>query len=96
MYIDMGFSLIFFMVGLYFALRNPTDRNVFLMLFGLTALYAGASMVRILAVFAPAFALLAAMGVVSMLKPFFTLLREAPRIVVKTKRGLARVSKEYS
>lgn len=96
MYIDMGFSLIFFVVGLYFALRNPTDRNVFLMLFGLTSLYAGASMVRILAVFAPAFALLAAIGIVSLLKPFFTLLREAPRIVVKTKRGLARVSKEYS
>ncbi len=96
MYIDMGISLLFFIVGLYFTLRNPTNKNVFLMLFGLTALYAGASMVRILAVFAPAFALLAGMGVVSLLKPFFTLLREAPRIVVKTKRGLARVSKEYS
>ncbi len=96
MYIDMGISLIFFMVGLYFALRNPTDRNVFLLLFGLTALYAGASMVRILAVFAPAFALLAAMGVTNLLKPFYTLLREAPRVVLKTKRGLARVSKEYS
>jgi dolichyl-diphosphooligosaccharide--protein glycosyltransferase len=95
-YIDMGISLLFFMVGLYFTLRNPTNRNVFLLLFGLTSLYASASMVRILAVFAPAFALLAAMGVVSLLKPFFTLLREAPRVVVKTKRGLARVSKEYS
>jgi dolichyl-diphosphooligosaccharide--protein glycosyltransferase len=96
MYIDMGISLLFFMVGLYFTLRNPTNKNVFLLLFGLTSLYAGASMVRILAVFAPAFALLAAMGIVSLLKPFFTLLREAPRVVVKTKRGLARVSKEYS
>lgn len=96
MYIDMGISLLFFMVGLYFTLRNPSNKNVFLLLFGLTSLYAGASMVRILAVFAPAFALLASMGIVSLLKPFFTLLREAPRVVVKTKRGLARVSKEYS
>jgi asparagine N-glycosylation enzyme membrane subunit Stt3 len=39
---------------------------------------------------------LAAVGIVSLLKPFYTLLREAPRIVVKTKRGLSRVSKEYS
>ena len=96
MYIDMGISLLFFMVGLYFTLRNPTNRNVFLLLFGFTSFYAGASMVRILAVFAPAFGLLAAMGIVGLLKPFFTLLQEAPRIVVKTKRGLARVSKEYS
>jgi dolichyl-diphosphooligosaccharide---protein glycosyltransferase len=96
MYYDLGIGLIFFTAGLYFTLRNPTNNNVFLLLFGLTSLYAGASMVRILAVFAPAFSLLAAIGIVSILKPFYTLLREAPRIVVKTKRGLARVSKEYS
>jgi dolichyl-diphosphooligosaccharide--protein glycosyltransferase len=95
-YYDLGIGLIFFLTGLYFTLRNPTNKNVFLLLFGLTSLYFAASMVRLLAVFAPAFALLAATGVVSILKPFYTLLREAPRIVVKTKRGLARVSKEYS
>jgi dolichyl-diphosphooligosaccharide--protein glycosyltransferase len=95
-YYDMGIGLVFFLTGLYFTLRNPTNKNVFLLLFGLTALYFAASMVRLLAVFAPAFALLAATGIVSILKPFYTLLKEAPRIVVKTKRGLARVSKEYS
>jgi dolichyl-diphosphooligosaccharide--protein glycosyltransferase len=95
-YIDLGIGLVFFVTGLYFTLRNPTNKNVFLILFGLTALYFAASMVRLLALFAPAYGLLAAVGVVSILKPFFTLLREAPRIVVKTKRGLARVSKEYS
>jgi asparagine N-glycosylation enzyme membrane subunit Stt3 len=30
------------------------------------------------------------------MKPFFTLLREAPQIAIKSKRRLARVSKEYS
>ena len=96
MYYDLGIGLVFFLAGLYFTLRNPTNKNVFLMLFGLTGLYFGASMVRLLAVFAPAYSLLAAVGIVSLLKPFYTLLREAPRIVVKTKRGLSRVSKEYS
>ncbi|HJW65416.1 MAG TPA: STT3 domain-containing protein, partial [Candidatus Bathyarchaeia archaeon] len=95
-YYDLGIGLVFFLTGMYFTLKNPTNKNVFLLLFGLTSLYFAASMVRLLAVFAPAFALLAATGVVSVLKPFYTLLREAPRIVVKTKRGLARVSKEYS
>ena len=96
MYYDLGIGLIFFITGLYFTLKNPTNKNIFLLLFGLTALYFAASMVRLLAIFAPAFALLAAGGVVSILKPFYTLLKEAPRIVVKTKRGIARVSKEYS
>ncbi len=96
MYYDLGIGLVFFVVGLYFTLRNPTNKNVFLLLFGITSLYFAASMVRLLAVFAPAFALLAAVGTVSLLKPFYTLLKEAPRVVVKTKRGLARVSKEYS
>jgi dolichyl-diphosphooligosaccharide--protein glycosyltransferase len=53
-------------------------------------------MVRLLAVFAPAFSLLVASGVLSILRPFYTLLREAPQIATKAKRGLARVSKEYS
>jgi len=31
-----------------------------------------------------------------MLRPFFTLLKEAPQVVTRAKRGIARVSKEYS
>jgi dolichyl-diphosphooligosaccharide--protein glycosyltransferase len=50
----------------------------------------------LLAVFAPAFSLLVASGISGILRPFYTLLREAPQIVTKAKRGLARVSKEYS
>jgi len=95
-YYDLGIGILFFLVGLYFALRNPTNRNVFLLLFGLTSLYFAASMVRLLVIFAPAFALLASIGVFGMLKPFFTLLKEAPHLAMKTKRGLERVSKEYS
>jgi dolichyl-diphosphooligosaccharide--protein glycosyltransferase len=95
-YDELGIGILFFLTGLYFALRNPTNRNVFLLLFGLTSLYFAASMVRLLVVFAPAFSLLVAIGILGILKPFYTLLREAPHIAIKTKRGLARVSKEYS
>jgi dolichyl-diphosphooligosaccharide--protein glycosyltransferase len=95
-YYEMGIGIIFFIAGLYFTLRNPTNRNVFLLLFGITSLYFGASMVRLLVIFAPAFSLLAAAGILGVLKPFYTLLREAPNLAIKTKRGLARVSKEYS
>jgi dolichyl-diphosphooligosaccharide--protein glycosyltransferase len=95
-YYDLGVGILFFLTGLYFTLRNPTNRNLFLLLFGLTSLYFAASMVRLLVIFAPAFSLLVAIGILGILKPFYTLLREAPHIAVKTKRGLARVSKEYS
>jgi dolichyl-diphosphooligosaccharide--protein glycosyltransferase len=95
-YNELGIVILFFLVGLYFTLRNPTNRNVFLVLFGLTSCYAAASMVRLLVIFAPAYSLLAAVGILGVLKPFYTLLREAPHIAAKTKRGLARVSKEYS
>ena len=95
-YYELGIGILFFLAGLYFTLRNPTNRNVFLLLFGATSLYFAASMVRLLAIFAPAFSLLVAMGILGILKPFYALLREAPQIAIKSKRRIARVSKEYS
>ncbi|MBN1358359.1 glycosyltransferase family 39 protein [Candidatus Bathyarchaeota archaeon] len=95
-YYELGLGIIFFLAGLYFALRNPTNRNVFLLLFGATSLYFAASMVRLLVIFAPAFGLLAAMGILGVMKPFYTLLKETPQLAIKSKRRLARVSKEYS
>jgi len=95
-YYELGAGILFFLAGLYFTLRNPTNKNVFLLLFGITSLYFAASMVRLLVIFAPAFSLLVAIGILGILKPFYTLLRETPSITVKAKRGLARVSREYS
>ena len=48
MYLELGVTILFFMVGLYFILKNPTNRNVFLLLFSVTALYFATSMVRLL------------------------------------------------
>jgi len=95
-YYELGLGILFFLSGLYFTLRNPTNRNVFLLLLGATSLYFAASMVRLLVIFAPAFSLLAAIGILGILKPFYALLREAPHIAIKSKRRIARVSKEYS
>jgi len=96
MYIELGVGILFFLVGLYVVIKNPTNRNVFMVIFGITSLYFAASMVRLLAIFAPAFAIVAGIGILSVLKPFYTLLKESPRSIAKTKRKLARVSKEYS
>jgi dolichyl-diphosphooligosaccharide---protein glycosyltransferase len=96
LYIELGISIIFFLIGLYFTLRNPTNKNIFLLLFAVTSLYFATSMVRLLVLFAPAFAILASIGIVGILKPFFNLLQEAPLKIAKSKRRLSRVSKEYS
>lgn len=95
-YVELGIAILFFITGLYFTLKNPTNRNIFLILFGATGLYFGVSMARLLAIFAPAFALLAAIGIISMLKPFMSMLKETPNATTKAKRKLLRVSKEYS
>ena len=95
-YYELGLGILFFLAGLYFTLRNPTNRNIFLLLFAGTALYFAASMVRLLVILAPAFSLLLAIGVLGTLKPFYTLLKEAPQIAIRSKRRIARVSKEYS
>jgi dolichyl-diphosphooligosaccharide--protein glycosyltransferase len=96
MYFDFGIMIVFFAVSFYFVLRNPTDKNLYLMLFGLTAVYFGSSMVRLLLLLAPAFSLLAAVGTIGVLKPFVTLLKEPSKIVSKKKFGLEHVGKEFS
>lgn len=96
LYLELGIGIIFFLLGLYFALKNPTNRNIFLLIFSATTLYFASSMVRLLVIFAPAFAILTAMGILGVIKPFITLLKEAPNVGVKAKRKLAKVSKEYS
>ena len=96
LYVEFGISILFFLVGFYFVLKNPTNRNIFLLLFAVTSLYFATSMIRLLILFAPVFAIIAGIGIMSILKPFFTLLQEAPRALAKSKRKMARVSKEYS
>ncbi len=95
-YTELGIGVLFFLVGLYFTMRNPTNRNIFLIVFGITSLYFASSMVRLLILLNPAFALLAAMGIMGILKPFNALLRETPQIATKVKRGMRRVGREYS
>ena len=95
-YYEFGIGIIFFAAGLFFTLRNLNNKNLFLLIFGLTSLYFACSMVRLLVLMAPAFGLLASIGILGVLKPFSTLLREPPKIVTKAKYGLEHVGKEFS
>jgi len=95
-YYEFGIGIIFFVAGLYFITRNLNNRNLFVLIFGLTALYFACSMVRLLVLMAPAFGLLGAIGIVGMLKPFIALLKQTPKITVKKKYSLESVGKEFS
>jgi len=95
-YYEFGITIVFFITGLYFVLRNLNNKNLFLLIYGITALYFASSMVRLLVLLAPAFGLLSAAGIAGILKPFNTLLREPPRINLKKKLGLDVVGKEFS
>ncbi len=95
-YYELGIGIVFFLTGLYFVLKNPSNRNIFLLVFSATALYFAASMVRLLVIFAPIFAIMTAIGIMGLLKPFISLLKESPNPTIKMKRKLARVSREYS
>jgi dolichyl-diphosphooligosaccharide--protein glycosyltransferase len=95
-YYDLGIGILFFSIGIFFALGNLSNRNIFLLIYGLTSLYFACSMVRLLVLMAPAFALLVAIGLTGLLKPFSTLLKEPPKIGLKKKLGLEYVGKEFS
>jgi len=95
-YYDLGIGIIFFAISLFFILGNLNNKNLFLLIFGLTSLYFACSMVRLLVLMAPAFGLLAAVGIIGMLRPFNALLREPAKVAVKKKYALERVGKEFS
>ncbi|MDR0373762.1 MAG: hypothetical protein LBI79_09515 [Nitrososphaerota archaeon] len=95
-YIELGIGILFFLIGLYFTLRNPTNRNIFLLLFATTSLYFATSMVRLLVIFAPAYAIIAAIGILGTITPFIALLKGSSKTVAKSKRKMLRVSREYS
>lgn len=95
LYYDLGIGILFFAVGLFFMFRSPNNRNIFIIILGLTSLYFACSMVRLLVLFAPAFSLLAAVGINGLLKPFVALLKEPPKIS-KRKYTMGYVSREFS
>ncbi len=96
LYYDFGVGVFFFVAGIFFAVRNLTHRNLFLVIFGLTSLYFASSMVRLTLILAPAVSLLAGLGLERILKPFVTIIKQAPRAIRRGGRELGFVGKEFS
>jgi dolichyl-diphosphooligosaccharide--protein glycosyltransferase len=92
---DYGVGVLFFPLGLFFAIRNLRNRDLFLLIFGLTALYFASSMVRLTILLAPAFCVLMAVGLVNLLKPFVAIVKEAPRVQSGRKHAARHVGREF-
>jgi dolichyl-diphosphooligosaccharide--protein glycosyltransferase len=95
-YYDLGIGILFVPIGLFLALQNPTNRNIFLVIFGLTAIYFAGSLVRLTLLMAPAVSILWAFALIQLIKPFVTILREGPKIPSRKMRFRSRVGKEFS
>jgi len=95
-YYDFGIGIFFVPLGLFFAVRNPTNRNIFLGIFGLTSIYFASSMIRLTLLMAPALCLLWALALVRLLRPFITILKEVPMLPRRKTRFATRVGKEFS
>jgi len=95
-YYDLGVGILFVPIGLFFAVQNPTNRNVFLLVFGLTALYFASTLSRLSLLMAPAVSIIWALALVQLIKPFATILREGPQTPRRKMRFRPRVGKEFS
>jgi dolichyl-diphosphooligosaccharide--protein glycosyltransferase len=95
-FLEFGIGILFFLAGFFFVLRNLNNKNLFLIILGLTSLYFASSMVRLFVIVAPFFGLLAAFGIIGILKPFNTLLKEPPKIFAKKKYSSEHVGREFS
>ncbi|MHA2171965.1 MAG: STT3 domain-containing protein, partial [Candidatus Kariarchaeaceae archaeon] len=70
LYANLSTILFFIPVGVYFAIRNPTERNLFTLTFGLTTIYFSGSMIRLMLLLAPAAAVLTALAIDNILLPY--------------------------
>jgi dolichyl-diphosphooligosaccharide--protein glycosyltransferase len=95
-YYDVGIGVLFMPVGLYFAIQNPSNRNIYLVIFGLSSIYFASSMARLNQLMAPAISILWALALVQVVRPFVTILREKPRIPRRKMRFKSHVGKEFS
>lgn len=95
-YYENGIIALFIPVGIFFTVRNPTNRNIFLSIYALTSLYFASSMIRLTLILAPAICMISAVALARLLKPFVTVMKKVPAISARRRRFAAHVGKEFS
>jgi len=92
---ESGILLFLGIFGFFFVAQRRRDSDIFLLLFGLSAVYFAGSLVRLTLVLAPALSILAATTMVELSKPSVDIVREALIFPRRKVRFTARVGREF-
>jgi len=96
LYYSVEILLFLVPAGAYFLMRNPSEENIFLLVFGLTTIYFASSMVRLILIFAPAACLIAALAIDKVLTPYALALKEKLALSRRKVRISAMIGKEQA
>lgn len=91
-FFDLHLTAYLMPLGLYFCFKNLTDANLFLVTYGVFSAYFSGVMVRIMLVFAPAAAMLSAIGISASLRLFMRSLKASDSGPTDVDRILARAA----
>ncbi|MGD0688617.1 MAG: STT3 domain-containing protein [Candidatus Bathyarchaeia archaeon] len=92
---EFGALIFLILFGFVFILQRVRNDDIFLLLWGVTAVYFAASFVRLTLLLAPAFCLLAAIGTVELGKPAVDIVREAVIYPKHKTRVISRIGREF-
>ena len=93
-YHEFGMLTLLGIFGFYFAAQRRRDNDIFIILFGLSAMYFAASLVRLSLILAPAIALLAAISIKELATPAVDIIKETVIFPKKRIRFTTRVGRE--
>jgi dolichyl-diphosphooligosaccharide--protein glycosyltransferase len=92
---EFGALIFLILFGFVFILQRVRNDDIFLLLWGVTAVYFAASFVRLTLLLAPAFSILAAIGTVELGKPAVDIVREAVIYPKHKTRVISRIGREF-
>ncbi len=92
---EFGMLTLLGIFGFYFVGQRRRDKDLFVILFGLTSIYFASSLVRLSLILAPAIALLAAISVSEIATPAMDIIREAVIFPKRKIRFTTRVGREF-
>src|SRR2546425_4439273 len=96
LYLEIGSVILLAVFGFFFAFQRLRDSDVLLIIFGVTAFYFAASLVRLTLILAPAVATLGAITIVELGKPAMDIIQQAVIFPRRKLRFTSRVSREFS
>ena len=92
---EFGAITFLILFGIVFVIQRGRNEDIFLVLWGVTAVYFAASFVRLTLLLAPAFCILGAIGTVELGKPAVDIVREAVIYPKRKTRVISRIGREF-